>query len=107
MDHAGLLSASRYRQGRIEDLFDSYKKLFDWTLREYCDMWLTCGHSKGGGRRCILVKARHNNNGHQDEEGIIAAGEYQSSFTVAGYGPTWERRLNNAISSLQRTFQLE
>ena len=88
-----LLDYARYRTGRAEDLFNSYKKVFDWTLREYCDMWLPCGYSNGEGRHCMLVKARHNTKGHQDEAGINAHGEYQASFTADEYGPTWERQL--------------
>ncbi|KAK3718817.1 hypothetical protein LTR37_004733 [Vermiconidia calcicola] len=102
-----MLDCARFRKGRVEDLFDSYKKFFDSTLREYCDMWLPCGYSSGDGRHCVLVKARHATKGHQDEEGIMARGEYHSSFTAESYGPTWERELRSAISSVQRTFQYE
>ena len=102
-----MLDCARYRKGRVEDLFDSYKKFFDWTLREYCDMWLSCGFSNGQGRKCMLVKARHNTKGHQDEDGIIAHGEYQSSFSVEIYGPVWQRHLKSAISVVQRAFCCE
>ncbi|KAK3718358.1 hypothetical protein LTR37_005171 [Vermiconidia calcicola] len=81
-----MLDCARFRKGRVEDLFDSYKKFFDSTLREYCDMWLPCGYSSGDGRHCVLVKARHATKGHQDEEGIMASGEYHSSFTAESYG---------------------
>jgi patatin-like phospholipase/acyl hydrolase len=102
-----MLDCARYRKGRVEDLFDSYKKFFEWTLREYCDLWLPCGYSNGEGRYCLLVRARHNTKGHQDEEGIIAHGEYQSSFTAEAFGPAWERQLRSAISVVQRAFQCE
>ena len=55
----------------------------------------------------MLVKARHNTKGHQDEAGIIAHGEYQASFTADEYGPTWERQLKSAISVVHRDFQQE
>ena len=59
-----MVDCARYRKGRMEDLFDSYKKFFNWTLGEYCDMWLRCGYSIGEGRHCMLVKARHTTKGH-------------------------------------------
>lgn len=102
-----MLDCARYRKGRVEDLFDSYKKFFDWTLREYCDLWLPCGYNNGAGRYCMLVKARHNTKGHQDEEGIIAHGEYQSCFTAEAFGPSWRQQLQSAISLVQRAFQCE
>lgn len=102
-----MLDCTRYRKGRVEDLFDNYQKFFTWTLREYCEMWLPCSYSNGEGRHCMLVKARHTIKGHQDEQGIIAHGEYQSELTAEEFGLTWERQLGSSISVVQRAFQCE
>lgn len=100
-----MLDCARYRKGRVEDLLDSYKKFFDWVLLEYCDMWLPCSFSDGEGRRCELMKARHHTKGHQDGQGIIAHGDYRSTFTHEEYGPMWERQLRASISFVQGDLQ--
>lgn len=91
----------------MEDLFDNYKGFFDCALTEFCDLHWPCSYTDGCGRCCKLIRARHNTKGHQDDLGIIASGDYQSSFTAEGYGPVWERQLKGAISSVQREFQRE
>lgn len=102
-----LLDCARFRKGRMEDLFSNYEQFFDWALAEFCELHWPCSYVHETGRRCLLVKARHNVKGHQDDTGIIAAGGYQASFTVESYGPVWKEQLRSAITSLQRDFNYE
>lgn len=79
----------------------------DWMMSEYLEMHYPCAFvSADGSRQCMLVKARHQPKGHQDEKGIIAAGEYQAAFGPS-FLPHWKAQLRNAIESTQRDFQYE
>ncbi|KAK4504134.1 hypothetical protein PRZ48_005049 [Zasmidium cellare] len=102
-----LLDCARFRKGRVDELFSNYEKFFDWAMGEYLEMHYPCSYiSPDGTRQCMLVKARHQPKGHQDEKGIIAAGDYQAAFDSA-FLPQWKSQLRAAIGSIQRDFQYE
>jgi hypothetical protein len=102
-----LLDCARFRKGRLDELFASYEKFFDWAMGEYLEMHYPCSYiSADGTRQCMLVKARHQPKGHQDEKGIIAAGDYQAAFD-ANFVPHWKVQLRTAIGNIHRDFQYE
>ncbi|KAK4626402.1 85/ calcium-independent phospholipase A2 [Fulvia fulva] len=102
-----LLDCARYRKGRVDELFGNYEKFFDWAMGEYLEMHYPCSFiSVDGTRQCMLVKARHQPKGHQDEKGIIAAGDYQAAFD-ASFLPQWKTQLRSSIATIQRDFQYE
>ena len=102
-----LLDCARYRKGRVDELFTNYEKFFDWAMGEYLEMHYPCSYvSADGTRQCMLVKARHQPKGHQDEKGIIAAGDYQASLDT-GFVTRWKAQLRAAIGSVQRDFSYE
>lgn len=102
-----LLDCARFRKGRVDELFSNYEKFFDWAMGEYLEMHYPCSFiSPDGTRQCMLVKARHQPKGHQDEKGIIAAGDYQAAFD-ANFLPQWKAQLRSAIGSIHRDFQYE
>ncbi|KAI5359445.1 putative Zinc finger, RING-type, patatin-like phospholipase domain-containing protein [Septoria linicola] len=102
-----LLDCARFRKGRVDELFSNYEKFFDWAMGEYLEMHYPCSYiSADGTRQCMLVKARHNVKGHQDEKGIIATGDYQAAFDVE-FLPRWKSQLRAAIGSIARDFQYE
>lgn len=91
----------------MEDLFSNYEEFFDWALAEFCELHCPCAYTHESGRRCMLVKARHNIKGHQDEAGIISTGDYQASFSAESFAPLWKEQLRSAITSIQRDFNYE
>ncbi|CAK3752481.1 hypothetical protein DOTSEDRAFT_168601 [Lecanosticta acicola] len=102
-----LLDCARFRKGRVDELFSNYEKFFDWAMGEYLEMHYPCSYiSADGTRQCMVVKARHQSKGHQDENGIIAAGDYQAAFDST-FLPQWKSQLRSAIGSIQRDFQYE
>jgi hypothetical protein len=102
-----LLDCARFRKGRVDELFSNYEKFFDWAMGEYLEMHYPCSYvSADGTRQCMLVKARHSVKGHQDEKGIIAAGEYQAAFDT-DFLPQWKAQLRAAIGGIARDFQYE
>lgn len=102
-----LLDCARFRKGRVDELFSNYEKFFDWAVGEYLEMHYPCSFiSSDGTRQCQLVKARHQPKGHQDEKGIIAAGDYQAAFD-SSFLPQWKSQLRAAVGTIQRDFQYE
>lgn len=102
-----LLDCARFRKGRVDELFSNYEKFFDWAMGEYLEMHYPCSYiSVDGTRQCMVVKARHSSKGHQDEKGIIAAGDYQAAFD-SSFLPRWKSQLRSAIGNIQRDFQYE
>lgn len=102
-----LLDCARFRKGRVDELFTNYEKFFDWAMGEYLEMHYPCSYvSADGTRQCMLVKARHSVKGHQDEKGIIAAGDYQAALDT-DFLPQWKQQLRAAIGSIARDFQYE
>ncbi|CAK1357491.1 hypothetical protein CB0940_07777 [Cercospora beticola] len=102
-----LLDCARFRKGRVDELFSNYEQFFDWAMGEYLEMHYPCSYiSADGTRQCMLVKARHNVKGHQDEQGIIATGDYQAAFD-AEFLPKWKSQLTAAIQRIARDFQYE
>ncbi|SMR43927.1 unnamed protein product [Zymoseptoria tritici ST99CH_3D1] len=102
-----LLDCARFRKGQVEELFSSYEKFFDWAMGEYLEMHYPCSYvSADGTRQCMLVKARHLPKGHQDEQGIIATGDYQAAFD-SNFLQTWKAQLRAAVATIQRDFQYE
>jgi len=76
-----LLDCARFRKGRVDELFASYERFFDYAMGEYLELHYPCSYvNPDGTRRCMLVRARHQPKGHQDENGIIAAGDYEAAF---------------------------
>ena len=102
-----LLDCARFRKGRVDELFTNYEKFFDYAMGEYLELHYPCSYvSPDGTRQCMLVKARHQPKGHQDEEGIIAAGDYEAAFD-ASWLQAWKSQLRTAIGGIQRDFQYE
>ncbi|KXS99282.1 hypothetical protein AC578_6205 [Pseudocercospora eumusae] len=102
-----LLDCARFRKGRVDELFSNYEKFFDWAMGEYLELHYPCSFiSADGTRQCMLVKARHQPKGHQDNTGIIAAGDYQAAFD-SSFLPQWKAQLRAAIGNIARDFQYE
>ncbi|KAK0366375.1 hypothetical protein LTR94_003465 [Friedmanniomyces endolithicus] len=102
-----LLDCARFRKGRVDELFANYEKFFDFAMGEYLELHHPCSFvGADGGRRCMLVKARHQPKGHQDEKGIIAAGDYQAAFDSA-FTHQWKAQLRAAIEGIHRDFSYE
>ena len=102
-----LLDCARFRKGRVDELFSNYEKFFDYAMGEYLELHYPCSFvSPDGTRQCQLVKARHQVKGHQDEEGIICAGDFVAAFDrkfVSG----WKSQLKAAIEGIHRDFSYE
>ncbi|GAB7336946.1 hypothetical protein MBLNU13_g02311t1 [Cladosporium sp. NU13] len=79
-----LLDCARFRKGQLHELFSSYACFFEYAISE-------------------SVKARHKAKGHQDERGIIAAGDYVSAFDDT-FVQGWMDQLRTSIDDLHRTF---
>lgn len=101
-----LLDCARFRKGRVDELFTNYEKFFDYAMGEYLELHYPCSFVSPDGRQCQLVKARHQPKGHQDDQGIIAAGDYQAAFD-SSFLPSWKGQLRSAIESLHRDFSYE
>lgn len=102
-----LLDCARFRKGRVDELFTNYEKFFDYAMGEYLELHYPCSYiSPDGSRHCMLVKARHQPKGHQDEQGIIAAGDYEAAFD-SSFMPRWKAQLRSAIEGLHRDFSYE
>ncbi|KAK5153225.1 hypothetical protein LTS14_007870 [Recurvomyces mirabilis] len=102
-----LLDCARFRKGRVDELFGNYEKFFDYAMSEFLELHYPCSYVSADGRRkCVLVKARHQPKGHQDNEGIIAAGDYEAAFD-GNFSPTWKTQLRSAIEGIHRDFSYE
>lgn len=102
-----LLDCARFRKGRVDELFTNYEKFFDYAMGEYLELHYPCSYvSPDGTRQCMLVKARHQPKGHQDEKGIFAAGDYQAAFDI-GFLQQWKAQLRAAIEGIHRDFSYE
>ncbi|KAK3722026.1 hypothetical protein LTR37_002842 [Vermiconidia calcicola] len=101
-----LLDCARFRKGRVDQLFGNYEKFFDYAMGEYLELHYPCSFVSSEGRQCMLVKARHQPKGHQDQHGIIAAGDYQAAFD-SKFMHQWKAQLRSAIESLHRDFSYE
>lgn len=102
-----LLDCARFRKGQLHELFANYTRFFEHAMAEYLQMHCPCSFvSVDGTRVCKSVKARHRAKGHQDERGIIAAGDYVSPFDDA-FARDWMFQLEAAIKDLHRTFSEE
>ncbi|KAK5125943.1 hypothetical protein LTR85_011298 [Meristemomyces frigidus] len=94
-------------KGRVDELFSNYEKFFDYALGEYLELHYPCSYvGADGTRQCTLVKARHQVKGHQDEKGIIAAGDYEAAFSTS-FLPQWKAQLRSAIEGIHRDFSYE
>ncbi|KAH9825933.1 Patatin-like phospholipase [Teratosphaeria destructans] len=102
-----LLDCARFRKGQVDELFGNYEKFFDYAMGEYLEMHYPCAYvSPDGTRRCELVKARHQTKGHQDQKGIIAAGDYEAAFD-ATFVEQWKAQLRLAVETVHRDFSYE
>jgi len=76
-------------------------------MGEFLELHYPCSFiSADGTRQCMLVKARHQPKGHQDERGIIAAGDYQAAFD-SKFVRQWKKQLRSAIEGIHRDFSYE
>jgi hypothetical protein len=99
-----LLDCARFRKGQLHELFTNYTCFFEYAIAEYFQLFYPCSFvSEDGTRMCKSVKARHRAKGHQDERGIIAAGDYVSAFDHT-FVPNWMGQLREAIDELHQTF---
>lgn len=102
-----LLDCARFRKGQLHELIKSYAHHFEFALTEYFQLHYPCSFVSTDGRRgCVLVKARHQTKGHQDESGIIAAGHYESALET-GFAQKCLKQLETAINDLHRMFSKE
>ncbi|KAK3115116.1 hypothetical protein LTR53_005893, partial [Teratosphaeriaceae sp. CCFEE 6253] len=102
-----LLDCARFRKGRVDQLFSNYEKFFDYAMGEYLELHFPCSFASADGtRKCMLVKARHQPKGHQDERGIIAAGDYEAAFD-SSFASQWKAQLRAAIEGIHRDFSYE
>jgi len=100
------LDCARFRKGRMVHLFHNYEQFFDWALAEIFEMHWQCTFTSQG-RKCALVKARHDIKGHQDIHGIIAAGDYEPGFSLEPFVAHFKSQLVYAIATIQRDFSFE
>lgn len=99
-----LLDCARFRKGQLHQLFDNYVGFFDYAMTEYLQLHCPCSFvSEDGARACKSVKARHHVKGHQDEHGIIAAGDYKSTFDD-DFAQQWMEQLRATIEKLHLGF---
>lgn len=99
-----LLDCARFRKGQLRDLFSNYTCFFKHAMSEYFQLYCPCSFvSQDGTRVCKSVKARHRTKGHQDELGIIAAGDWVSAFDDT-FEQEWMDQSQAAVESLQQTF---
>lgn len=99
-----LLDCARFRKGLPRQLFASYTHFFEYAMNEYLELHCPCSFvSLDGTRVCKSVKARHRAKGHQDDRGIIAAGDYVSPLDQA-FARDWLCQLEAAVGDLQRAF---
>jgi hypothetical protein len=99
-----LLDCARFRKGQLHELFSNYTCFFEYAITEYFQLFCPCSFvSEDGTRMCRSVKARHRAKGHQDERGIIAAGDYVSAFDHT-FVSTWMDQLQAAVDDLHPIF---
>lgn len=99
-----LLDCARFRKGQLHELFYNYTCFFEYAIAEYLELYCPCAFvSLDGTRLCKSVKARHRAKGHQDERGIIAAGDYVSAFDDT-FAQNWMEQLRASIDDLHQTF---
>jgi hypothetical protein len=99
-----LLDCVRFRKGQPHELFTNYTCFFEHAMAEYFQLYCPCSFvSQDGTRLCKSVKARHRAKGHQDERGIIAAGDYVSAFDDT-FAQEWMDQLRDAVDGLHRKF---
>lgn len=102
-----LLDCARFRKGQLDRLFQNYVGFFDYAITEYLQLHCSCSFvSADGLRMCKSVRARHQVKGHQDEYGIIAAGDYISPF-AEDFAKQWIESLRNEIGKLHVSFSVE
>ena len=95
-----MLDYVRFRKGRLHDLFATYERFFDHAMAEYLELHCLCSYTdQYGARTCTLVKARHVAKDHQDERGIIAAGEHVAAFDWR-FAEYWKGQVRTAIEGL-------
>lgn len=76
-------------------------------MGEYLELHYPCAYVNADKtRKCMLVKARHQPKGHQDEKGIIAAGDYETAFDES-FVQQWKGQLRTAIEGIHRDFSYE
>lgn len=72
-----LVDCVRFRKGGIEVWFSHYALALQRVMDEYRQFHHLCSYrSSDGTRSCLLVRAYHGANCHQDGTGVIANGEY-------------------------------
>ncbi|KAM0714524.1 hypothetical protein Q7P37_009820 [Cladosporium fusiforme] len=102
-----LLDCARFRKGQLDRLFQNYVGFFDYAITEYLQLHCPCSFvSADGSRMCRSVKARHQIKGHQDEHGIIAAGDYVSPFED-DFAKEWIESLRIEIGKLHVSFSAD
>lgn len=99
-----LLDCARFRKGQLDRLFQNYVGFFEYAITEYLQLHCSCSFvSADGLRTCKSVRARHQIKGHQDEHGIIAAGDYVSPFEE-NFAKQWIESLRIEIYKLHVSF---
>ena len=102
-----LLDCARFRKGRLNELFAGYERFFDEAMAEFLELHCPCSYtSPDRSRACVLVRARHLAKDHQDEQGIIAAGNHIAAFDRC-FTKKWKEQLRAAIEGLERDFAYE
>lgn len=79
------LARNRYL-GQPEETYPEYLDHIDNALDNFCGRHWPCEFTNPKGDRCVNVRSGHGAKGHQLKSGkLLAAGDYQSSFSFAGY----------------------
>lgn len=83
---------------------DFYLPLCKDALNKFCNEHWPCEFRTKKGRQCLNAKATHQK-GHQDDNGKIEAGDYETSFTAERFGKRWAELLEAGVKSHQTTFE--
>jgi predicted acylesterase/phospholipase RssA/energy-coupling factor transporter ATP-binding protein EcfA2 len=96
-----MLDSARHRTlGPAGKVFPGYIEHCDDALDDFCDRHWPCEFTSARGR-CVNVKAGHNTKGHQLSNGqVLAAGDYQSSFSSERYRATFRDDVYGALVKL-------
>lgn len=89
------------------DLFDKfYANSCVAALEHFCDENWPCNFVTKKGKACVNMKSSHLAKGHQNAHGrVIAAGPYQSAFSVFNFADQWKVFLKSRLQEIETEFQ--
>lgn len=97
-----MLDVARHKyRGKPSEIFPRYLGHIDTALENFCDRYWPCEFSTGPNERCVNVRSGHGAKGHQLKTGkLLAAGDYQSSFTFASYKQVFQDHIYERLEAL-------